>query len=148
MGKISLQADSVQEACQLLREIAPNAESKGARRLAVFRKLRGQMTFNRIAQIDRRSERVVVTADEVKVLREAARGKSDDLKTLVERLQSLERDLGELRQFRDYASRALAQMAERGVGGRGGLAERPELVGGGTLAGTQPLDLVAAKGRR
>ena len=115
MGNVSSNNASVTEAADLLLAIAPTARCKAERRMAVWRKLRDSFSFNRISEIDRRTNRVVVTADEMRVLREAAKaqGASHEIRDVVERLANLERELGDLRAFRAWAEGTLASVARR-----------------------------------
>lgn len=113
-------SQSLVEASDLLMLIAPHARSKAERRRAVWRKLKNDFSFHRIAEIDRRSERVVLSALELEKLRDAAgQGKADDFQRSEARISKLEAELAELRAFRERVESSLASMAAAGQLGEG-----------------------------
>ena len=105
---------SLTKAAQLLFDIAPRARTKGERRLVAYRKLSKIFSFHRVCEIDRQSNRVVITADELQFMREIAHGRETSESSRIEqRLAIVEAELASLRAFRAKYEEALAATQDR-----------------------------------
>ncbi len=115
MSEITL--DPRAEAASILLAIAPSARSKGERRYRAWIKLQRFFSFHRVCEIDRQSSRIVLTAEEMKLLREAAKTGGASERGMAERIERLEAELQEVREFRARMEATLVGV-EGGQGGQ------------------------------